>query len=284
MLFQNNTIRFTTGHNMEVYLNKKFVLDVFKDVNQNTGFINNGFFITDFLSGDEVAAALAIFDKVNIPLTTLFHSHGHNDYKLKAEIDLLLKDFIKDKITRLDFFAGYKIFSAVYINKSPNATKASMKIHSDDSLCDERKFMPFNIWIPLVDVSDENGTFCMIKGSHLKTPALRGTTTKDKYLLNNKNLFLKEYDPITIKKGQAMVYHPGCVHFSNPNNTPYSRPAIAFACMPVDAQPSLFFERGSLFGKKVINRYDLSLDEINHWNNKSEPAKQPAEVIQVYEK
>lgn len=272
------------GHNMKAYLNKKFVLDVFKDKQQNYEFINNGFFIVDFLTVDEVNEAQLLLKNITIPKITLFHSHGHNDFALKAEIDRIFKDFIRDKIIRLEFFLGYKIYTAVYINKAPNANKAFMKIHSDNSLCDERNFMPFNLWIPLVDVNNDNGTFCMIIGSHLKTKTLRGSNTKDKYLENNKALFLKEYIPISMKKGSAMVYHPGCVHFSTPNYTEQGRPVIAFACIPKEAEPSLFFEKRSIVGNNKIYRYSFNTDEINNWNNVDMPSKMPDEIITQHEK
>lgn len=121
-------------------------------------------------------------------------------------------------------------------------------------------------------------------GTHLKTKVFRGRTTKDEFIQRNYRSFFKDYIPISIPMGSVLVYNPGCVHFSPSNKGKSKRPVLITACLPIDAEPCIFFEQNSLTNKKKVLKFSISRPEINCWNNKDMPKNNPIEIISILEK
>lgn len=259
-------------------LSKHFEEDLFMNEENARSFKDNGFFICDFLALQEIIELSAQLNKVEIPNIHFYHSHGFLSPILKKKFDEIISQFLMPRLSKIGLNKDYKSLTGVYILKNAN-TETTMFIHADDSFIDESLQTPINIWIPLVDVSEENGTICIIPGSHHHTKVFRGRTTKDDYIKKHISHIKNHYQPIHLRAGQSLVYHPGIVHFSPPNMSKKPRPVVAMALIPKEEKPQFFFEKRSIFGKAKVLVYDLDYDFFYKWDNKNPPKTKPSKII-----
>jgi hypothetical protein len=117
-------------------------------------------------------------------------------------------------------------------NPDPNV---SLDIHSDWTYVDEDRFQSLAIWMPLVDTNENNGTFGLVEQSHKVTNKIRGPLIIESS--RNKNEYwAKKYGALlNMKAGDAVLYHHGLLHFSPPNKTNHTRPAINLTVVPKEA-------------------------------------------------
>lgn len=259
-------------------LSKHFEEDLFMNEENALSFIHNGFFICNFLEVQEITELSTQLNNVEIPNIHFYHSHGFLSPILKKKFDEIISQFLMPRLIRIGLNKDYKSLTGVYILKTANAETA-MFIHADDSFIDESLRTPINIWVPLVDVSEDNGTICIVPGSHHHTKVFRGRTTKDDYINKHTSHIKSHYKPINLMAGQALVYHPGIVHFSPPNMSGNPRPVVAMALIPKEEKPQFFFEKRSLFGKPKVLVYDLDDDFFYKWDNKNPPKIKPSKII-----
>lgn len=234
------------------------------------------------MSESENKELYELINKYNENQTGLFHSRIHVNALVSEKIFELISNYVLNKLDKLELMNSYKIVGAVFVSKA-SQTFSKFGIHTDDSLCDERLFLPFNLWIPLVDVSANNGTLNLFPKTHLETSIFRSATIDNAFTnkIERNNLF----NPveINIKKGSVVLYHPGCIHFSGDNHSAFDRPAIVISLIPKEAPLNIFIKKRNLFFNSKIYRYNIERNDFNFhsWDNKTLPPFKPEEIISI---
>jgi ectoine hydroxylase-related dioxygenase (phytanoyl-CoA dioxygenase family) len=167
----------------------------------------------------------------------------------------------------------------VYLEKDPGEN-SYVALHTDDCSCDETKFVPFHIWIPLVDTHRENGCICVVKGSHLATNTVRGIQIPQHYHRHQQTLLENYLTPLENKAGEALIYHPSLLHYSYPNLSDAMRPAVVAAFIPKDATPIVYYKRNKWLDKSVLE-YEMNSAQYCHWNEKEEPKTRSLRKIKM---
>lgn len=142
--------------------------------------------------------------------------------KLKQEIP----DIFKPSLEKM--FKDYKFIGANFILKIPGEN-SRLEIHQDTSLIDEAKFTPINVWCPMVDVNVENGTLYLIPGSHRFFNNIRIPAIQYPY----QDIFphvLTHLMPISVKRGDAVIFNSSIIHYSPDNKTDKER-VVADTCL-----------------------------------------------------
>ena len=105
------------------------------------------------------------------------------------------------------------------------------------------------VWIPLVDTDESIGGLQVVAGSHKLglQKHLTREQTKTGY-----NQVIWEYDQkkithLTIKKGQAVVFHPFLFHGSMPNKSEQTRWTLVFRFCNVDYMPYIRNKEAKMF-------------------------------------
>jgi hypothetical protein len=151
-----------------------------------------------------------------------------------------------------------------------------LNLHQDWSIIDERKFRAYNLWIPLVDSTVENGTVHAIKGSHRFPLNIRGAGIPPKFSSNLEEA-QKHLKPIDVKVGEALIFDSRILHYSPPNLSSSSRTSIINNIIPISAETMCFHGAETNEGMEV-NRYDVSDDLFIHYddfnNQKDDPNPQ----------
>ena len=119
---------------------------------------------------------------------------------------------------------------------------------------DETLTRSFNLWIPLVDVNEQNGAVYVLEGSHHAFQAYRGpginSTLKDV-----EERIWKKMHALNMKAGEALLYDHALVHGSPPNQTAKVRTGIVLGILPETAEMKLYTT-----GTRGIEVYECNED------------------------
>lgn len=118
------------------------------------------------------------------------------------------------------------------------------------------------VWIPLVDVNEQNYTLDIIPKSHLKG-LLTGSLNSNFTEIEQSNYSESEFIPLKIKKGQAFIMSSFLIHRSNMNGKGYR---ISISSRIEDAMESTFIERNFPYTEHKVVKRDLLFENFPNIN------------------
>lgn len=143
--------------------------------------------------------------------------------------------------------------------------KSILKLHQDWSIVDERKYRNYNLWVPLVDSTKENGPLYALKGSHHFPLNIRGGGIPHKYSQCFESA--KEHmEAIEVMTGEALLFDVRLLHYSPPNHSQYPRTAIINNVIPSEAHVIQYHGQKE-GGELIVNEYDVPEDFFIHYDN-----------------
>lgn len=150
--------------------------------------------------------------------------------------DLVMHPILGEIAARLAGAPAVRLFDDQLIDKPPAKSDAETTVvgwHTDGSYwstCTSTDML--TAWIPLQDTSVENGTLCVVEGSHLWPEAdhVRGFKDTDLDSLGDRigrDVGRELVKPLPLKKGQVSFHHMRTLHASMPNTSGGPRRAVA---------------------------------------------------------
>lgn len=196
---------------------------VFKDIELQHQLNNNGYVVLDFLNHDEIRF-LNKFYTSNHPnnISGFYTSTFAKDIDYRKEVNKTIQNQMKRNLN--NYFFDFKIHCGSFIVKGPDE-KSALKMHQDMTLVDESMYTGINIWIPLIDLTPENGAIEILPKSHRLFKTYRGATLPDIYD-GIENSVHKLMHPLYLKAGQAIVFDQSIIHYSPINKSKVVRPVI----------------------------------------------------------
>jgi hypothetical protein len=189
---------------------------IFKDAELAQQIHDVGYAVIDFASGSQIEKLQQLYDQEH----ALPNGEGGMFYSLyssKIEYRRLVNDTISKVLepsVKLNF-ENYREVINTFIAKLPGP-KSSFSLHQDTTGLDEHKYSPLSVWLPLNDVTEQNGCMSVIPKSHHFFSPYRGVSFPDPFD-GIKNNLAKYLVPVTVKKGQAVIFDPRLVHNSSAN-------------------------------------------------------------------
>ena len=138
-----------------------------------------------------------------------------------------------------------------FTNKAPCEPASVVPFHQDPSFVDEARWGAANIWIPLVDLDDDNGPLWVVPGSHRFNRGLRGFNQLFAYDAHEADL-KSLARPLYARAGQAILFSHSLFHFSPPTRSDHARPAAG----------GLLVERGAPLHYNFVDPDDRAWIEI----------------------
>jgi ectoine hydroxylase-related dioxygenase (phytanoyl-CoA dioxygenase family) len=157
-------------------------------------------------------------------------------------------------------FASGNLLGGVFMVKKPGKQK-EVDFHQDWSLVDEREFISYNLWCPLVDTEVESGALMIIDKSDMAGLPYRSSTFPPLEVKHEKKYdrFIKKF---SLKAGDAILYKHSMFHGSDNNQSNSDRIAIACGVIPEDV-PFVYQNWNST--TSTIDTYEVDRDfYINH--------------------
>jgi Phytanoyl-CoA dioxygenase (PhyH) len=196
---------------------------IFKDTETQRKFDEDGFVKIALLSEEEVAALAQMRMEYFPEKGSVFFSSSYlDDYDLKMEISHKITSIISDSLAKQCH--NFRLIGAAYLIKGIGQ-HSEMPMHQDWTIVDEQQFYAANVWIPLTDTTEENGTLELMKGSHNWNEALRAPTLPMSFVGLEEKIKPK-LTLVPAKKGEVIFLNQATIHYSKPNMTNEIRPAI----------------------------------------------------------
>lgn len=209
---------------------------IFKDALLQQQFNDDGFVKITLLSHEQVEQLLNLF-KVYFPdpSADFYSSSYENNYLRKKEMSDAIGGIIIPALENI--FTNYTWFGSAFLSKG-NGPRSEMPMHQDWTIVDENQFIALNIWTPLQNTSEENGTLEVIKGSHRWHNTLRAPTLPF-YFDGFQHQLKEKLTALPTLATEAIVLNQAIIHYSKPNTTNTTRIAITTGIKTMGA-PMLF--------------------------------------------
>ncbi len=216
---------------------------------------SKGYTTTPLLSRAEIHRLKALFREtehisgVDKPFyTSIWSDNPEYRSRVDREIKALLTELLDDFLDRCK-----PVFANLMVKHVGPDTQ--LQPHQDWSFVDESQFDSLTIWIPLTDVSRENGALSVLPGSHRLTnhvrPRFADSPFKEIIDKIEEDMMLN----VPLKAGEALVMNSRCIHSSPPNQTTETRVAVTIVMIPAEA-PIVHYvqdsnDRGHAFRSEV---------------------------------
>ena len=175
------------------------------------------------------------------------------DTGYRRQVHQVISEALDDLVT--DLFDGYTPFLRNFLCKWPGEG-SDLYLHRDWMYVDERAgARTFVVWIPLVDVTEENGPLQVLRASHRLERRPRGTHLNAPWI-NHGEVIRPRMETVTARLGEAVLMDNALVHSSLPNRSGEPRLVAAVGCRPTDSPLVHFLSTGA--GPAV--RYDTDDD------------------------
>lgn len=192
----------------------KTMLRVFRNEAHQKQFEEKGYIILPFFNQAEIAELTAIYHQLH-PKDEhgFFPSTFSKDKNYRAIADREIKRICERPMHH--YLQDIKTMCGAFIVKAPGPESA-MCVHQDMTLVDESQYTGINIWTPLIDLNDENGTLEVLPKSHRIFPTYRGSTIAGIY--EDVDEEIKKYlVKVYPKAGEAVFFDQSIIHYSNAN-------------------------------------------------------------------
>jgi Phytanoyl-CoA dioxygenase (PhyH) len=198
------------------------MLRVFRDPALQQEMEEKGFVVVPFYTGEEMEELVQVFQSQhkNNQVSGFFSSTFSMDTSYRKQANDAIIKACKRKMNEL--LIDYKVWCGSFLVKASDE-QSHLSVHQDMTLVDESKFSGFNIWCPLIDLTEDNGPLMVLPGSHRLSPTLRGSTIPGIYE-DTHELIYELMDTLLLKAGTAVIFDQSIIHASPPNRSGQLRP------------------------------------------------------------
>jgi hypothetical protein len=208
---------------------------IFKNIDHQNLFEKQGFLILPFLREDEIANLDKFFDEEHTELgeNGFFSGSYSKDFEYKKRASNKIVSIFSRAYN--EHFVNYAPFGGAFLYKTPGA-QSELAAHQDWTIVNEEKEIALNCWVPLCDITIENGPLMVLPGSqYTKHPVLRAPTLPF-FFSGNDDLVIEELEPMLVKAGTAVILNQSVIHYSLPNKSQNLRKAITAGVKSKEAQ------------------------------------------------
>ena len=244
--------------------NRKNAKQLFQDEALQKKFDTEGFVKIPFLSKQEVNELLEIFYELHPNLSAMgFQSSSYSsNFAYKKKCSDSIAPIFEKKFVRL--LKNYRSFGSAFLFKQPD-TYSELPVHQDWTIVDEENYVALNIWVPLCDTDETNGTLYVLPGSQYGVVKALRCPTVPMFFEGNEQLMIDNCIPMNAKAGEAVILNQSIVHYSPPNKSDKIRVAITSGAM--SAEPKMVFHYRSPEMKDEIERIEMGDDFLLSWEN-----------------
>ncbi|MEQ3656634.1 MAG: phytanoyl-CoA dioxygenase family protein [Dokdonia sp.] len=186
---------------------------------------------------------MPVLSKVQIEkLRRIFYAYHQQDlegfYATTHLEDTAIKKELSDQITAIvkplaqQYFKNMTLLGGAFIAKYPGP-KGVLPLHQDWNIVDEQKARSYNMWIPLLDVTQDNGAIKILPKSHTKQHNFRGPGIPSLFR-EIPEIVDKQMTTLEMKAGEALLYDHALWHCSPANHSDTVRLCVVLGVIPKD--------------------------------------------------
>lgn len=195
----------------------------------------SGYAVIPFLDEAQLKHITAFYEQehaLHIEDGGMFYSLYSKDLAYRKRVHETLGAIFKPLLE--EHFRDYKNIVNTFITKAPGPA-SEFYVHQDTTALDEYHYSPLSIWIPLQDITPDNGALGVIEKTHWFFSPYRGISFAQPFQGINDTVraYLK---PVYLKAGEALVFDPRIVHHSMPNRSNANRLVALCGIFPEEAE------------------------------------------------
>jgi len=216
------------------------VQKILTDLSLDKTLLEKGYVVVPFLNREEIEALKEFYYRHHSPSQDGMYATAHvSDIEFRMKMNY----FIKEKFARAvsEVVHDCKLLGGSYIAKG-KGERGILNPHQDWNIVDEDKFRSFNIWVPMVDLSDENGVICVMPESHTWQKTYRSANTTFAYQ-DREAEFWEKMQRLYMKAGEALIYDHRLIHASGANTTDEIRLACVYGIIPSGAEMFYYHQK-----------------------------------------
>lgn len=222
---------------------------LFKQNQLQQKFDSQGFVIQPLLNQQKTDKLLAIANHFPVDGHMAFYSSSyHKDLELKRKTDAEVRAIVNDEICNI--FENFDYLGSAFLYKQPGAN-GEMPPHQDWTVVNENEACTLTVWIPLQELTPENGAIECIAQSHKKFNFLRAPSVPFVYQ-NQSNLLKESMETYFLKAGEAFIFNHALVHASSPNHSDTTRTAIAIGLKPKNQPLFMYYRQNGSLAKYAM--------------------------------
>ena len=219
-----------------------------------------GYFTIPLLSNEAVKQLLTVYETTPKQSGAFSASAHLKQIEIRKSISRQIKQVIEPSIHEL--IQEIDVLGASFVVKATGYNEV-LQPHQDWNIVDEKKNRSYNIWIPLVDTSKDNGGIMVIPESHKWIDSIRHSSIPCAFNQVHNELF-EIMTSLDILAGHALIYDHALLHASHANHTSTNRVAIAVGIKPKNADMRFYFNKGGEIKEYEVNKnYFLEEDIFN---------------------
>lgn len=216
---------------------------IFLDTNKDAEILDKGYFVDSLLNKQQVDACMELYNSTNSSLSDRFYNTlASPDKQHRKEVNDKLEAIIGDAVRAR--FSNYRVMAYNFAIKH-SGSGSQCHLHNDDWHANEDLYTCINIWIPLVDVGDFNGSLQILPKSHKLPYPIRGIGLPFAYE-HLSHLIEPRLKLMEMKAGEGLFFHSRIIHGSKDNASAVMRPAIILAMLPEEARAEVFIKHPAL--------------------------------------
>jgi hypothetical protein len=213
---------------------------ILSDNQLDKALLQQGYVVVPFLDADAVRELKGFFLENHPQGVNGFYATAHSpDTAFRQRMNDRIMEAFKGPIVR--YFTGCRPLGGSFVVKSRENT-SRLHPHQDWNIVDEDKYRSFNIWVPLVNLTEQNGAIRVMPHSHRWVRNFRGPNIPDAFAGVQEDIW-KKMTALHMKAGEALIYDHRLFHASDPNTTDELRVAAVFGIIPEEAQMLYYFGR-----------------------------------------
>lgn len=250
-----------------------------KDKGLDRSFQRDGYVVVPALSGDEVAAALEVFERHQSGIGAGYYASIHSestDYKRRVDEDL--RRIVWPACDRI--LSDHQCLVAAMMVKPPTGD-TEVPVHQDWNTIDESQGGGLTCWMPLTPVTELEGLMRVLPGSHCYMDGLRGspgfpapyqdisTRIRDELMVD-----------VIVNVGDVMVMDGRVLHTTGQNRSGRNRVAAYINAIPAAAQPIHYYRTPD--GR--VEGYEVDLEFFTSFNIGERPRGRLFQELDAYER
>jgi hypothetical protein len=259
---------------------------LFKDTQLQNQINEKGFVTLPFIDEDELEELRSFYKEIHpdgapekidgIHMTTWCE-----DYQYKSKVANRLNEIYRKPCEKV--FKDFRTLNNVFIVKDSGNTP--FKVHQDWNVVDEEENFAINVWVPLYDITINEGGLWVVEGSHKIDRHVRGSA----YLFPDYSEFLDQLEKsaksVSLKAGEAIIFYLNIIHGSPPNNGENERIATCFSVIPEDAPLTIYFQKQAGDPLEVHKPKDDFMYHYKHLRTETferAPTESPVAILDSY--
>ncbi len=244
---------------------------IFRDQSLERKFRTYGYLILPLVNENERESLLAGYENLKTGKADSNPQGSFTDETpaYREQADLFIKEKLAAKMDEI--LKGYKIIFSNFMAIEPGP-ESEVGIHQDWSYLDEEIFSSVNVWLPLTGVREMDGPLHLVPGSHTLPTSIRYSPREEPNWSQHFDLIKEKAVRVDCKKGEAVFFHPGVLHFFPANQSVSPRVAVGLVSNPKDASAIHFF-RNRKADAEALEIFEVETSFFYDFKNGERPAR-----------